>query len=176
MGRLGALARPLSRVRAFTLVELAIVLMLITTIASISMWAYFSRPEVTLDNAIHLLARDMRIAESRAILLRHQVYLVFNPEGNGYRVVDEADSRGDGQSFERIDRRFDRDAIFEGVKVLPFGLAERGRILFPCDGREPSPGKLLLAYGNQTRCLEIESGSGRILVGDPDPPPPVVEE
>jgi prepilin-type N-terminal cleavage/methylation domain-containing protein len=156
---------------AFTLLELLIVLVLITGIAAISTWAYFSRPEVTLDNAIQILARDLRIAQNRAILLRRPVSLVFAENGDGYRLVDHLESHSpDRPDFERIERRYSRDAIFEGVRILPVGLAARGELVFPCDGREPPPGRIMVSYREETRTLEIEGGTGRILLCDRDHP------
>lgn len=142
-----------------------LVLSVVTIIAAISIWAYFARPEVTLDNAALLLARDMRIAQNRAVLLRHPVYLVFYKEGDGYRIVDELEEGSfSRQGFERVERRFSRDAIFEGVKILHLGLAASDRIVFPCDGGEIPAGRLMLSYGDETRTLEIENGTGRILL------------
>ena len=158
-----------SRVLAqgFTLLELLIVLILITIIAAISTWAYFTRPEVTLDNAIRILARDLRIAQSRAILLRHPVSLVFEEDGDGYRIVDRTEGPvSDRAEAGRVERRYSRDAIFEGVRILPVGLAAQGEILFPSDGREPPPGRIMLSYRDETRILEIENGTGRILLTD----------
>lgn len=152
---------------AFTLLELLIVLVLITLIAAVSTWAYFSRPEVTLDNAIRILARDLQIAQNRAILLRRPVSIVFADDGDGYRLVDRTEaSPADRGDFERIERRYSRDAIFEGVRILPVGLAARGEIVFPCDGREPPPGRIMVGYREETRTLEIENGTGRILLSD----------
>lgn len=155
--------------RAFTLLELLIVLVLITVIAAVATWAYFARPEVTLDNAIRILARDLRIAQNRAVLLRHPVSIVFAEDGDGYRIVDRTERQAvEHPDFERIDRRYSRDAIFEGVKILPVGLAAKGEILFPCDGREPPPGRIMVSYKDETRTLEIEGGTGKILLSDRD--------
>ena len=154
---------------AFTLLELLIVLVLITVIAAISTWAYFSRPEVTLDNAIRILARDLRIAQNRAILLRRPVSIVFAEDGDGYRLVDRTEHpAADHPDFERIERRYSRDAIFEGVRILPVGLAAKGELVFPCDGREPPPGRIMVSYRDETRTLEIEDRTGRILLSDRD--------
>lgn len=156
-----------TQVRAFTILELLLVLAVVTFTAAISIWAYFSRPEVTLDNAANLLARDMRIAQNRALLLRHPVYLVFYKEGDGYRVVDDLnETTFVRQGFERIERRFSRDAIFEGVRILHDGLASNDCIAFPSDGSQMPSGRLMLSYGNETRTLEIEGGTGRILLSD----------
>jgi prepilin-type N-terminal cleavage/methylation domain-containing protein len=153
--------------RGFTILELLIVLALVTVTAAVSIWAYFSRPEVTLDNAALLLARDLRIAQTRALLFRRPVSLVFSPDGEGYRIVDETGSAGFSRpAFERVERRYARDAIFQGVRILPLGLAAAGRVVFPGDGSEPPTGRLTLSYGDETRSLEIESGTGRVLVTD----------
>jgi prepilin-type N-terminal cleavage/methylation domain-containing protein len=154
-------------VRGFTILELLLVLAVVTITAAISIWAYFARPEVTLDNAALLLVRDMRIAQNRAVLLRHPVYLVFFKEGDGYRIVDDLEESAFSRAgFERVERCFSRDAIFEGVKILHLGLAASDRVVFPPDGGETPAGRLTLSYGGETRTLEIEGGTGRILVSE----------
>jgi hypothetical protein len=143
------------------------VLAVVTFTAAISIWAYFSRPEVTLDNAAQLLARDLRIAQNRAMLLRHPVYLVFYKQGDGYRVVDDLNEGSIVRpGYERIERRFSRDAIFEGVRILHEGLAASDYIAFPSDGSQVPSGRLMLSYGDETRTLEIEGGTGRIVLSD----------
>jgi prepilin-type N-terminal cleavage/methylation domain-containing protein len=154
---------------AFTLLELLIVLVLLTVIAALSTWAYFSRPEVTLDNAIRILARDLRIAQNRAILLRRPVSIVFAEDGDGYKLVDRTETPvADHSDFERIERRYSRDAIFEGVRILPVGLAAKGEIVFPFDSTAAPPGRIMVSYRDETRTLEIENGTGRILLTDHD--------
>ena len=141
--------------------------MALTLVSAISMWAYFARPEVTLDNATLLLARDMRIAQNRAVLLRRPVYLVFAEDGDGYRIYDDTeDAQSSRLGSERVERRYGRDAIFRGVRILHFGLATLARITFPPDGSEPPSGRIMLSYGDETRTLEIEGGTGRILLGE----------
>lgn len=151
--------------RGFTIVELVVVIALITFTAAISIWAYFARPEVTLDNAARLLVRDMRIAQARAALLHAPVSLMFHEDGDGYRVVD-----GTGETAilphaaDRIERRYSRDAVFEGVTILPLGLAAHGKVVFESERPEPSTSRITLAYKRATRTVEIEPGTGHAIL------------
>jgi type II secretory pathway pseudopilin PulG len=149
----------------FTIIELIVVIMLVTFTAAVSLWAYFARPEVTLDNAAQLLVRDMRIAQARAALLHAPVTLAFHEEGDGYRIVDGAEDMAHPRYIpERIERRYSRDAVFEGVSILPIGLAARGRIVFGIEGSDPSSGSITLSYGRATRIVEIEAETGHVLL------------
>lgn len=145
----------------FTIFELIVVIVIVTFTAAVSIWAYFARPEVTLDNAARLLVRDMRIAQARADLLHSPVTLVFHEEGDGYRIVD---GTGDGMntslSSERIERRYSRDAVFEGVSILPLGLAAQGKVVFESERPKPATGSITLSYRRATRIVELEPGSG----------------
>lgn len=158
--------RPNPRDRdGFTIIELIVVIMLVTLTAAVSIWAYFARPEVTLDNAAQLLVRDMRIAQARAALLHAPVTLVFHEEGDGYKIVDGMDDLANPRDLpERIERRYSRDAVFEGVSILPLGLAARGRVVFENERSDPLSGSITLSYGRATRIVEIEPGSGRFLL------------
>jgi type II secretory pathway pseudopilin PulG len=149
----------------FTIIEFLVVLILVTLTASVSIWAYFARPEITLDNAVQLLVRDMRIAQSRAAILHSTVSVVFREDGDGYRVIDGTDGLVNSTYRpERIDRRFSRDAVFEGVTILPIGLAARGQVLFDGERSDPRSGRITLAYGRATRIVEIEEESGHVLL------------
>lgn len=149
----------------FTIIELIVVIMIVTFTAAVSMWAYFARPEVTLDNAAQLLVRDMRIAQARAALLHAPVTLVFHDAGDGYKVVDGMEDMANPRYVpERIERRYSRDAVFEGVSILPIGLAARGRIVFETDKCDPSSGSITLSYGRATRIVQIEPGTGHVFL------------
>ena len=151
--------------RGFTIVELMVAIMVVTLTAAVSMWAYFARPEVTLDNAALLLVRDMRIAQARAALLHAPVTVVFNLDGDGYKVVDGMEDMANPRYLpERIDRSYSRDAVFEGVSILPLGLAARGKIVFEPEHTDPASGSITLSYGRATRIVEIEPGSGRVFM------------
>jgi len=155
---------PLDR-RGFTILELMVAIMVVTLTAAVSMWAYFARPEVTLDNAAQLLVRDMRVAQARAALLRAPVTLVFNLEGDGYRVFDGMEDMANPRYLpERIERSYSRDAVFEGVSILPLGLAARGKIVFDTDHAEPASGSITLSYERATRIVEMEAGTGHVLL------------
>ncbi|MFN0007897.1 MAG: hypothetical protein ACKVXR_08310 [Planctomycetota bacterium] len=154
--------RPLAGGRlGFTIVELILVIAIVTVTAALSIWAYFARPEVTLDNAARLLVRDIRIAQARAALLHSPISLVFHEEGDGYRIVDGV---GDGASptpsSDRIERRYSRDAVFEGVSILPIGLGAQGKVVFESDRPDPASGSITLSYRRATRIVEIEPGTG----------------
>jgi type II secretory pathway pseudopilin PulG len=153
--------------RGFTILELLIFLVMITLTATFAIWAYFARPEVTLENAAELLARDIRFAQHRSALIRGPVSLVFYDQGDGYRLVDgdEADPRADKRR-DRVDRRYSRDATFEGVRILPMGLAADERIVFEGADFEGPSGRIALTYGDHNRLLEIESGTGKIVLSE----------
>jgi len=153
--------------RGFTIFELIVVIVIVTFTAAVSIWAYFARPEVTLDNAARLLVRDLRIAQARAALLHSPVTLVFNEDGDGYRIVDGmGDELGSSQSPERIERRYSRDAVFEGVSILPLGLAAQGKVVFESERPDPASGSITLSYRTATRIVEIEPGTGHAeLIG-----------
>ena len=154
-----------ARAPGFTILEFLVVVTLVTLTAAFSIWAYFARPEVTLDNAAQLLVRDLRVAQSRADLLHSPVSVVFRENGDGYKIVDGLENVARPRDLpERIERLYSRDAVFEGVSILPLGLAARGRILYPGDGSPPEAGRITLSYGRATRLVGIETETGRVHV------------
>ena len=75
--------------RGFTVLALLVVLVILSLAAATSVRWYFSREEVTLENAVVLLARDLRAAQHRSIFLGRPGRLHFLPDGSGYMLLDE---------------------------------------------------------------------------------------
>ena len=72
----------------FTILELLIALAVIVVVATIAIPAWFGRVDVTLNNAIKLLAQDLRDAQDRAAYGRREVVVDFSDDGDGYVVQD----------------------------------------------------------------------------------------
>ena len=156
-----------ARRAGFTIVEFVILITILTLTAALSIWAYFARPEVTLHNAAELLVHDMRIAQARAALFHSPVSVVFEENGDGYKIIDGVDEMPNLiDRVDRIERQYSRDAVFEGVSILPLGLAARGKIVFEGDLTDLPSGRVTLSYGKSTRIVELESGTGKVLLSD----------
>src|SRR5450432_3946372 len=100
--------------RGFTILELLLTLIAVTLATTLSIRAFFSRPEISLENAARLLVEDLRLAQARASSLHVAVEVVFHADGGGYQV--EELSSPDAAAEDSV-RRYSRDAIFEDVKV-----------------------------------------------------------
>lgn len=153
--------------RAFTVLELLIVLMLITLTATVSISAYFGRSEVTLENAARLVAEDLRMAQDRASFVHLPVAVVFASDGGGYSFVDDPRIAGcEMQPADLLDRRFDCDAVFEGVRIERIDFPARDRVLFNESGAAVAPGVITITYRGEERRIEVEAGRGAICVLD----------
>jgi len=147
----------------FTILELAIVLVVLAVLSSFTIPAWFDRPEVTLDNATRLLARDLRDVQNRAAL--YQETLLVHLDENGYRVTTEDGAPlispyGDS-SYER---RFDRDAIFRGVTLDSFDLGGLDAVEFTRKGTARQGLRVVLRYRGEQRVLRMRSFSGMIEI------------
>ncbi len=146
----------------FTLLELLIALALISFVASIAIPAYFNRDEVTLENAATLLARDLRSAQNRAAYLSEAIEFTFDTSRPGYRVWTRG--RSSAEDPGTYERRYERDAIFEGVELETSGFEDSPELVFNATGRLESAGSVTLRYRGHVRVVEVEAPSGRIVI------------
>lgn len=150
----------------FTVLELAVALALISLAALLAIPAFYGRPEVTLDRAALLLARDLRLAQNDAVHWRRDVLFEFLPEGSGYaaRFVDgEALPNPAGKGpFERL---YARDAVFEGVVISRLELAAGARsIRFDHLGYAHGGGMIELLFLDHTCQVRVEESSGLVTL------------
>ena len=161
--------RPLVR-GGFTILELLIVLILIALVASFSISAFFDRSEVTLENAVKLLAEDLHLAQSRAAYLQEPVECVVAEDGDGYSFVDTGRSDAAHSSVYPLPlRRYSVDAVFEGVRIDGRELGSSRRIRFDEKGHAQASGAVTLSYRGDSRRVEIEAGQGRVRFPDTQP-------
>ncbi len=144
---------------AFTLTELVLTLALITVLASIALPTYFGRPEVTLENAAVLMAKDLRQAQNRAAYLGQAVDFVIERDGSGYSISDPIAADG-----KHMKRDYSHDAVFEGVRIVNVNLGPSMAFHFSQRGIALGGGSVTLAYAGESRVLRVSSGSGHIQI------------
>lgn len=151
--------------RAFTLAELLLVLLLLSLCAATTVRWYFSKADVTLENAAVLLARDLRAAQHRSIFLGVPSRFLFLPDGDGYVVTD---TRGEIAHNPLTDELFKRaysdDGVFVGVRVLEARAGDDRTLEIDGRGVVLEDLTVELAFGDERRTLELERELGRITI------------
>ena len=156
---------PKSPQRAFSIVQIGLILSVLAIVSSLAIPAWFGRSDVTLDNAAIVLARDLRNAQNRAAFEGRPTEVLFEADGSGYRVVDEHGEPlpapiGSGDYL----RSYDRDAIFRGVLIERADFVGRARAHFDSRGALVGGGRVVLRYRDESRILEIETGTGLVEI------------
>jgi type II secretion system protein H len=162
--------RGTGRARGFSILELLVALALLTVVATLSIWAFFSRGEVTLENAAKLLADDLQIAQSRAVYMKTAVEVRFDDDGLGYRLSDASGRKSGIPALDLEGRRYDADAVFEGVRVQEIhgariSMPERS-VVFDARGSIDHTMWITLAYRGETRTIELDARTGACVVAD----------
>ena len=138
-------------------------LTVVAIMAGLVIPAFFSRHDITLDNASTLLARDLRSAQNRAAHLGQRTRLRF--DRNGWQALDERDAPLTRfASSERIERRLDADAVFEGVTLEAIEFGPGDEIVFDSTGRPDRSGSLEVHFRGQSRRLSLEQQDGRVVI------------
>jgi prepilin-type N-terminal cleavage/methylation domain-containing protein len=153
--------------RAFTLLELVLSLALIAFVASFAISTFFAQSDMTLHNALRLLADDMHEMQARATSLQIPVEIVFDPKGDGYHAEDCGPSDPHRvRAFPLVSRRYSRDAVFEGVRIRRLELKGADRIRFDATGRSLTEGVIVVGYRDDARVLELRSERGLVYLPD----------
>jgi hypothetical protein len=124
--------------------------------------AYFSRSEVTLDNAARLLVDDLRQAQIRAVYRNMPVDVRFDASGDGYTVVDRQRGLLLSGAPTSVVRRYSRDAVFEGVVISSVRPGRSRSIAFEGDGSTLAGGSVTLSYHGDARTISCEPPRGTI--------------
>jgi prepilin-type N-terminal cleavage/methylation domain-containing protein len=151
--------------RGFTILELLITLLVITLTATFSIWAYFSRAEITLVRAAQLLVEDLRMAQMRAACNHTQVDVVFDRAEGCYHVVGVDDPVLPSATTPRC---YPVDAVFEGVRISDDNLGRPALIRFDARGRVAYTARVTLSYRGDSRTVLIPVDDGcAVLVDGP---------
>jgi len=138
-------------------------LALVALLAGVVIPTFFGRHEVTLDNAAILLARDLRSVQNRAAHLGQPATLRFDAHGwCAYDVLGRPLTRF--ASSERIERRLDADAVFEGVTLERIEFGPEAELRFDASGHPDRGGALEVVYRGERRRLSLVAADGRVTL------------
>ncbi len=153
--------------RGFTLLELVLSLALIAFVASFAISAFFAQSDMTLHNAMRLLADDIHEMQARASSLQVPVDIVFDLAGDGYHAEDRGtpDPRR-ARVFPLVARRYSSDAVFEGVRIRMIELKGADRISIDSGGHSPTTGSIVVSYHDDARVLELRPDRGFTYLPD----------
>lgn len=160
--------RPIAR--AFTLVELLIVLVILAAMVTVTVpYAARSRTGRQLDEACRDLAETVKYAMNRAADARQPARLVLDVTAGSYQI--EVSAPGDREHFDPLeDNRAGTRRLGSGVSVAQhdgFSMVDRGRygLLFDPGGTWPQASLSLMVQDKtrtvrvRGRLVDIEDGS-----------------
>lgn len=145
----------------FTILELAIALALITVASVIAIPAFYSQPNITLDNASLLLARDLRYAQNEAAMRGVHTQVTFDTFGDGYAVeTSDAMPLPNPVGGGDLVRVYSRDAIFEGVTITAINGLTEPHVRFDKNGFALDGVAIEMHYEQEVRTVHLARESG----------------
>ena len=151
--------------RGFTVLALLLVLVILSLVAATGVRWYFSRADVTLENAAVLLARDVRAAQHRSIFLGRPGRLLFLPDGTGYVLLDEKGELAQNpQTNEPFWRVYPDDGVFVGVQVLSARAGSDRAFEIDSHGMAKEELEVELGFQGARRVLRYDPASSRITI------------
>ncbi len=148
-----------------TLVHLVLLLAVLTWAASAAIPAWFSRVDVTLENAAVLLTRDLCDARDRAAFQHREITVKFYADGDGYEVVG-----ADGEPIEApvgdggFVRRYSRDAVFRGVSIESVEAGVGNALRFGPRGLALTGGRITVTFDDARRTVVLEEKTGDLTI------------
>ena len=151
--------------RGFTIVELLLTLSLMSVVAAFSFVRFFGQPEVTLENAAVLLARDLRAAQNRATYLSEPCLFTFTEDGEGYVVTDlEGEMIRNPRTDLGFRRWYSEDGVFDGVLVTSIRAGDDRSLAYDGRGLALESLSVTLTQGDDTRVVLVERGHGKVSI------------
>lgn len=151
----------------FTLLELLVVLVVMALGAAVTIRYYFAQPDVTLENAAILMARDIRAAQHRSLLIGEPSLMLFLPDGAGYVVTDkQGNVTLNPMTDEPFVRSYPDDGVFDGVVVRSASSGDDRTLEIDKRGMPVEDLEVTLVFEGDERTLILDGKSGAItLVG-----------
>jgi prepilin-type N-terminal cleavage/methylation domain-containing protein len=151
--------------RGFTVFELLLVIVVVSMVAAVTVPAFFSLPEVSLENASILLANDLRTAQNQAAFEGRAACFRFLPDGDGYVVTDATgnvlENPATGRAFERS---YSSDGVFKGVWIRSARTGREGVLRIDDHGRPRESAHVTLSFRGDSRDVLVEEGTGRLTI------------
>ena len=113
------------------------------------------------ENAARLLVGDLRLAQARASCMHAPVEVLYHSDGGGYQVQDLASVNAPGEDAVR---RYNRDAIFEDVRVVHTILGPGRTLVFDADGRPASDGSITLTFRGDSRTVLVRAQDAAVFL------------
>jgi Tfp pilus assembly protein FimT len=148
-----------------SLLAILISLCAVAIAAMVAIPAFFGQGHVTLDNAAHLLRKDLRSAQNRAAFLKTEA--VFHFDEFGWRAaLPSGEALAGPRDSNEIVRDLAGDGVFEGVWVSRVEFGDDGVLTFDARGVALEGGEVELAFGDERRTVRIERGTGFSMILD----------
>lgn len=146
-----------------SLLTILVTLAAVALVAGLAIPLWFSRHDVTLDNAALLLARDLRAAQGRAAILGVPLKVELSEHGWTARFHDGTGVLRAG-SDEPLRRALDADGVFEGVSLGLIQFGADSAVEFGPLGEWVESGSVELRFRGEARRLVLTGPHGEIEI------------
>jgi hypothetical protein len=147
------------------LLGILVTLCAVALAALVAIPAFFSRHDITLDNACKLVVKDMRSAQNRAAFLKTEAVFAFNEDG--WAATDPSGgSLSRTQEPDEIRRVLSKDGVFEGVRITRIDFGDDQALVFDERGLALEEGELELTFRDEVRFVRVQKGTGLATILD----------
>jgi|SRR5581483_6447602 len=153
---------PVSRARAFSLIELMLVIAILAVVSAIALPRYSNSLQIYRANlAAKRVAADLQMAQFRARSLSTTRTITFTASSNSYQIAGEADLISSSATYTVQLADLPYRATIRSVQ---FGTNGVSSISFNGYGMPNSAGSLTLSSGNVTKTITVAAQTGAISI------------
>ena len=160
-------AHPRAR-RAYTLVEVLIVVSILGIVAAMVVPSMLTAGEMGVQAAARIIVADLLYAQNEAIAQQAERRVVFDLAENRYRLVDEKGVsltakwiNGKGENYI-VD--FDEDRRFQGVTLVSVDFETHPSVAYDVLGTPSHGGSVEIQYERRRYRVDVAAFTGRVTV------------
>ena len=158
------LGRPTRNGRAFTLIEIAIVIVVLAILAAVVVPIAMSASSVQVVGAGRMVASDLQYAQTHAISTQSPVAVVFDPASESYQL-----SNASGGLIHPITNSsyfvdFSGDGRFAEVDIVSADFDGLTSVTFDELGAPDAGGSVQLQAGPDALSVDVANATGKITV------------
>ena len=154
--------------RGYTLIEVLIVVAILGVVSAAVVPSMLAAGTMGVQAAARVIVADLLYAQNEAIAHQATRAVVFEPDENRYRLVDENEqtltaSWINGKANNYL-VNFSNDSRFEGVTLVSADFGDGHRIAYDDIGTPTTGGTVLIEYGEHEYRIDVASFTGRVTV------------
>jgi general secretion pathway protein H len=157
-------SRKTENLRAFTILELLVVIVILAIAAAVVIPTMSSTQDVKATSAARIIAADIEYAQSMAITHQEQVTVTFSPVGESYSLSNASGPLVHPMTKDAYTVDFGTKNGFENLDVVSASFGGTAAVTFDELGAPDNAGNATIQVGAHAYQIAVAAATGRVSV------------